>query len=102
MTALQLEPSAHAPWTRTIFGRALTAVLPLLVQVKVTSVTSMAIRPIGELPSLAIVLCPAVAGYQQLDCIRPGPPAGGRWAALTSWMNSRRAWLTSSAWVQVI
>jgi hypothetical protein len=23
MTALKLEPSAHAPWTSTIFGRAL-------------------------------------------------------------------------------
>src|SRR5216683_2447283 len=28
MTALQLEPSAHAPWTRTMFGRAFISGVP--------------------------------------------------------------------------
>src|SRR4029077_7205901 len=28
MTALQLEPSAHAPWTRTMFGRVLISMTP--------------------------------------------------------------------------
>src|SRR6266567_5946469 len=28
MTPLQLEPSAHAPWTSTMFGRAFISVLP--------------------------------------------------------------------------
>ena len=28
MTALQLDPSAHAPWTRTIFGLVAIALLP--------------------------------------------------------------------------
>jgi hypothetical protein len=28
MTPLQLEPSAHAPWTSTMFGRAFILVLP--------------------------------------------------------------------------
>src|SRR5580692_5242869 len=34
MTALQLEPSAQAPWTRTIFGRAAMWVAPLVVQLR--------------------------------------------------------------------
>src|SRR5258708_2003142 len=28
MTPLQLEPSAHAPWTSTMFGRAFISVVP--------------------------------------------------------------------------
>jgi hypothetical protein len=28
MAALQLEPSAHAPWTRTMFGRSAISILP--------------------------------------------------------------------------
>jgi hypothetical protein len=36
MTELQLEPSAHAPWTRTMFGRVVISVVPSKVELKVT------------------------------------------------------------------
>ena len=41
MTALQLEPSAHAPWTRTMFGRVFIPVVPSWVRLKVTLVMSL-------------------------------------------------------------
>jgi hypothetical protein len=41
MTALQLEPSADAPWTRTMFGQVFIPVVPSWVRLKVTLVMSL-------------------------------------------------------------
>src|SRR5216684_9397248 len=61
MTPLQLEPSAHAPWTSTMFGRAFISVLP------------------SRSGLTAILRSETQAGYPQHDCTSrmPGCAAGG-------------------------
>src|SRR5260370_1884103 len=67
MTALQEEPSAHAPWTRTMFGWVLIA-----------RASSLA----GFRSCRVIVRAKAAAGYPHHDCtcapvVRPGRTRAG-------------------------
>src|ERR1700691_5248690 len=62
MTALQLEPSAHAPWTRTMFGWVLISVIPFRVYAQVTP-WRLSLSPSRTVPGDGTRAHPTVVGY---------------------------------------
>jgi hypothetical protein len=47
MTALQHDPSAHAPWTRTMLGRIFMSVIPFLDSRPTTALVSFPVIKAG-------------------------------------------------------
>src|SRR6185437_7769745 len=65
MTALKLEPSAHAPWTRTIFGRALISGSPRIEPLSGPAIT------------VCLIVISPLDGVGGADDLAHPPPVGG-------------------------